>query len=118
MYPTTPAHTANLNTVVYLAVTPLPVDVDENPAQALEISQNFPNPFNGQTYVEMSLNRASNVSMEVYTITGQKVAMSDYGYKTTGLHTIAIDASQLNTGVYFYTITAGESKVTRKMIVE
>ncbi|MFA5418474.1 MAG: T9SS type A sorting domain-containing protein [Bacteroidales bacterium] len=118
MYPTEPAHPANLNTIVYLAVTPLPVDVEENHVQALEIKQNFPNPFSGKTYVEISLNKATNVSMEVYTITGQKVAMSDYGYKSSGTHTITIDANQLTTGVYFYTVTAGGSKVTRKMMVE
>ncbi|PIQ29676.1 MAG: hypothetical protein COW63_11870 [Bacteroidetes bacterium CG18_big_fil_WC_8_21_14_2_50_41_14] len=116
--PTPPSHDPVLNNMVYLEISPLPVNVTDNVAQSLEISQNFPNPFNGKTYVEVTLNEASNVSMEVYTLTGQKVAMSDYGYKTTGSHTIAIDASPLNTGVYFYTITAGESKVTRKMMVE
>jgi len=56
--------------------------------------------------------------MEVYTLTGQKVAMNDYGYKTAGSHTITIDGSQLTTGIYFYTISAGDNKVTRKMMVD
>jgi len=44
--------------------------------------------------------------------------MSDYGFKTTGSHNLAIDGSQLTTGVYFYTVIAGENKVTPKMMVD
>ena len=115
---TAPTHDPVLNNMVYLTVSPLPVNVNENVGQSLEISQNYPNPFSGKTYVEVTLNKASNVSMEVYTLTGQKVAMNDYGFKAAGSHNMAIDGSQLTTGIYFYTVTAGESKVTRKMMVE
>ncbi len=113
-----PSHDPVLNNMVYLPVTPLPVNVNENVASTLEISQNYPNPFSGQTYVQVDLNESANLSMEVYTLTGQKVAMNDYGFKTAGSHTITIDGSQLTTGIYFYTITAGDNKVTRKMMVD
>ena len=115
---TAPTHDPVLNNMVYLTVSPLPVNVNENVGQSLEISQNYPNPFNGKTYIEVTLNKASDVSMEVYTLTGQKVAMNDYGFKAAGSHNMAIDGSQLTTGIYFYTVTAGESKVTRKMMVD
>jgi hypothetical protein len=115
---TAPTHDPVLNNMVYLTVSPLPVNVNENVSQSLEISQNYPNPFNGKTYIEVTLNKASNVSMEVYTLTGQKVAMNDCGFKAADSHNIAIDGSQLTTGIYFYTVTAGESKVTRKMMVD
>ena len=113
-----PSHDPVLNNIVYLPVSPLSVNVNENTASSLEISQNYPNPFNGQTFVQVTLNESSPVSMEVYTVTGQKVAMNDYGYKTAGTHTISIDGSQLTTGIYFYTVTAGENQVTRKMMVD
>jgi hypothetical protein len=116
--PDPPQHDPVLNTIVYLPISPLPVNVEETPAQSLEISQNYPNPFSGSTYVEVTLNESSAVSMEVYTLTGQKVAMNDYGFKSVGSHTIAIDGSQLTSGIYFYTVTAGENKVTRKMMVD
>jgi hypothetical protein len=114
-----PSHDPVLNNIVYLSF-PVPrlIGVDESTLQPLEISQNFPNPFNGVTYVEVTLNKASNVSLEVYTLTGQKVIASDYGNKTTGTHTLKIDGSQLTTGVYFYIVTAGENKITHKMMVE
>ncbi|OFY47472.1 MAG: hypothetical protein A2W85_02065 [Bacteroidetes bacterium GWF2_41_31] len=115
---TSPDHPIQESKMVYLPVSPLAVDVNEVSVQSLEISQNYPNPFSGKTYIEVILNEASNVTLEVYTLTGQKVAMSDYGFKTTGSHNLTIDGSQLTTGVYFYTVTAGESKVTRKMMVD
>ncbi|PIQ34244.1 MAG: hypothetical protein COW63_04140 [Bacteroidetes bacterium CG18_big_fil_WC_8_21_14_2_50_41_14] len=116
--PDPPTHDPVLNNMVYLAVSPLPVDVTESSEQSIEISQNYPNPFNGKTYVNITINKASNVNLEVYTLTGQKVVVNEFGFKTAGSHNISIDASNLASGIYFYTVTAGESKVTRKMVVE
>jgi hypothetical protein len=87
-------------------------------ASAMEVSQNFPNPFSNETNVRISLTNGSNVSLEVYNITGQKVMVRDYGYKTAGSFTTQISADELPTGVYFYTVEAGTTKVTRKMIVQ
>ena len=82
------------------------------------VSQNFPNPFTGETYVNVSLKEGTNVSLEVYTLTGQKVSAKNYGYLNAGSHNLTISANNLPTGVYFYTVKAGDQKVTRKMIVE
>lgn len=87
-------------------------------ASTMEVSQNFPNPFSKETNVRISLTNGSNVSLEVYNITGQKVMAKDYGYKTAGNFTMQISADELPTGVYFYTVEAGTAKVTRKMIVQ
>lgn len=82
------------------------------------VSQNYPNPFTNETQIAVSLVKSSNVSLEVYNITGQKVMVKDYGYKTAGSFTTQISADELPTGVYFYTVEAGTAKVTRKMIVQ
>ncbi len=71
-----------------------------------------------ETNVRISLTNGSNVSLEIYNITGQKVMVRDYGYKTAGSFTTQISADELPTGVYFYTVEAGTTKVTRKMIVQ
>ena len=84
----------------------------------VSVSQNFPNPFTGKTYVNVSLKEGTNVSLEVYTLTGQKVSANNYGYLNTGSHNLTINANNLPTGVYFYTVKAGTQKITRKMIVE
>ncbi len=82
------------------------------------VSQNFPNPFNGTTYVNVSLKSGSSVSIDVFTLTGQKVMSKNYGYLNAGTHNLTISSDNLSTGVYFYTVNAGTNKVTRKMIVE
>lgn len=113
-----PSHDPVLNSIVVLsAPVPSLIGVNEHHVSSLEIAQNFPNPFSGQTNIEVTLNESSNVSLEVYSLTGQKVAISDFGFKTTGQHTLTLDGSQLTTGVYFYTVIAGQHKVTRKMMV-
>ncbi len=82
------------------------------------VSQNFPNPFNKESYVTVNLTKGTNLSLEVYTLTGQRVVAKDYGYTTNGTHTLTINAANLSSGIYFYTVTAGENKVTKKMLVE
>jgi len=82
------------------------------------VSQNFPNPFNNETYVTVNLEEGSSLSLDVFTLTGQMVSSKQYGYKSNGSHTLTINGADLTAGVYFYTITAGENKVTHKMIVE
>jgi len=114
----TDGHPVVLNNMVYLPVSPLAVDVEENLAQSFEVSQNYPNPVNGQTYFTVTLNEGADLSLQVYSLTGQIVNTVDYGYKTAGTHTLTINASDLASGVYFYTVSTVANKVTRKMIVQ
>ena len=94
--------------------------VNENIASAdlFKVSQNYPNPVSGQTYFTVSLDEGTNLNLEVYSLTGQVVSVKDLGYKSTGTHTVTIDATDLSAGVYFYTVSAGTNKVTHKMIVQ
>jgi hypothetical protein len=68
--------------------------------------------------VYVNLRQASELSLEVTNIMGQVVYRTEAGYAAAGLNKLAIDGSSLSNGVYFYTVTAGETKVTKKMIVE
>ncbi|MDD4373730.1 MAG: T9SS type A sorting domain-containing protein [Bacteroidales bacterium] len=88
-------------------------------AAQMEVSQNFPNPFNKETNVTVNLTQGSELNLSVYNITGQKVSERNYGYKPAGSQiTMTISGDELPTGVYFYTVEAGSQKVTRKMIVQ
>ncbi len=89
-----------------------------NNVNVASVSQNFPNPFTGKTYVTVSLKQGNDVSLGVYTLTGQKVSGKNYGYLTAGSHNLTISSNNLSKGVYFYTVKAGEQKVTHKMIVQ
>jgi len=82
------------------------------------VSQNRPNPFNGNTNIDVRLTQASDVVIEVMNITGQKVMVLNNGRLSAGNHTFQINGSNLSAGVYFYTVHAGNSSVTKKMIVQ
>jgi hypothetical protein len=84
----------------------------------IDVAQNQPNPFSTSSTVYVNLRQASELSLEVTNIMGQVVYRTEAGYAAAGLNKLSIDGSSLSNGVYFYTVTAGETKVTKKMIVE
>ncbi len=93
--------------------------VKPNQEVVAEVSGNYPNPFSGMTQFDITLKKTMPVSLTVSTVTGQKVFSQNYGLIAAGKkETLQIDASNLKSGVYIYTITAGESKSSHKMIVK
>jgi tetratricopeptide (TPR) repeat protein len=78
------------------------------------LEQNYPNPFNPVTTISYSLPVDSKVRLVVYNSLGQEVAvLADY-VKTAGKHNLVFNASNLSSGVYFYSITAKSLDGTRK----
>ena len=94
--------------------------VNDKPAisKGFEVSQNYPNPVSDQTYFTVTLSQGADINVQITSITGQIVQATDYGYKAAGTHTLTINAARLIPGVYFYTVSTGTNKVTRKMIVQ
>lgn len=84
---------------------------------AYRLEQNYPNPFNPSTRIVYSLPAASDVSLNVYNTLGQKVATLVNGYKTAGSYEVDFVADRLSSGVYYYTLEAGQFKATKKMAV-
>jgi hypothetical protein len=101
---------------VSVLLTATNVGIEETKA-LVNVNQNRPNPFSGSTTIDYSLNKAENVVLDIYNVAGAKVMQINEGAKTTGQHTITLDGSQLDAGVYYYTLTAGDNQVTKKMIV-
>ena len=80
--------------------------------------QNYPNPFNPMTKIRFSLPAAQLVSLKVFDLTGRELATLLHERKAAGSHEIAFDASRVSaSGVYFYQLSAGGFKQTRKMIL-
>ena len=84
----------------------------------IEVSQNYPNPFSTYSTITVKLEKAADLSIEIFNITGQKVYDVSNGQSAAGTHNITIDAKSFSAGVYFYTVHAGEKSITKKMIVE
>ncbi|MDA3837760.1 MAG: T9SS type A sorting domain-containing protein [Candidatus Delongbacteria bacterium] len=79
--------------------------------------QNYPNPFNPTTEIKFALSTASDVKLNVYNINGQIVSELVNGNKEAGIHTVNFDASNYNSGMYFYTLEANGMSITKKMIL-
>jgi hypothetical protein len=98
---------------------PLLVGIGDVPAavSSFEVSQNQPNPFTGTTTIEISSRTVAPVLVEVTNIMGQRVYTMNAG-TINGTKRVPLDASNLDAGVYFYTVTIGNERVSKKMIVE
>lgn len=93
-------------------------NVENVTATKFSVSQNTPNPSLVSTSIEYQLSTASKVNLKVVDLTGRIVIEMNEGNKSVGTHAIEINTSRLTKGVYFYTLTAGNEKISKKMIVE
>ncbi len=82
-----------------------------------ELSQNYPNPFNPSTTISFTVPENVDVKLDVYNTIGQKVTTLVNSVKEAGKYDVKFDASELTSGIYFYVITAGDFKATRKMML-
>ncbi len=81
------------------------------------LEQNYPNPFNPSTVISYNLPKASNVTLEIFNILGQKVATLVQGFKHAGAYKAEWNAGNLASGFYFYRLKAGVFVKTKKMIL-
>ena len=81
------------------------------------ISDNFPNPFSGETQINFSVNHRKHVKVEVYDTIGRKIqTLTDQEYGA-GFHSVNFDGSGLASGIYFYRIITDEAVITHKMLL-
>lgn len=83
----------------------------------VELRQNYPNPFNPTTNIQFTLDQTADVTLEVFNITGQKVATLISGTLNAGSHQQAFDASGLSSGLYIYRLQTPGQSFTRQMIL-
>ena len=91
--------------------------IEQAQNSGLSVSQNQPNPFSGTTLVNYTLDKAANITIDVYNVAGAKVMSIGQGTQAAGSHSVQIDASDLQAGIYYYTISADNYSVTKKMVV-
>jgi len=81
------------------------------------LSQNFPNPFNPSTNISFTLTRSTFVTLKIYNVLGNEITTLVNEVIPGGNHQIEFDASGLSSGVYLYSITAGDFVETKKMVL-
>jgi len=82
-----------------------------------ELIQNFPNPFNPSTEIKYALKEDGFVTIKVYDVLGKVVATLVNENKQAGFYKVSFDASNLSSGVYFYTIKTNDFIDRKKMIL-
>lgn len=91
--------------------------VDREPPELPQLSQNFPNPFNPVTTIEFGLPEDAFVTLDVYNVTGQRVATLISEQRDIGWHFVTFDGTNLASGVYIYRLRANDRQVIRKMLL-
>jgi hypothetical protein len=81
------------------------------------VSQNVPNPFSEQTQFNISLTKASSVTLKVTNLLGQEVYRETVNY-SAGNHPYTFSQGGLSAGVYHFGVLVDGHQITRKMIVE
>lgn len=92
-------------------------DDPETLPEEYALFQNYPNPFNPITTINYQLPEPGVVNLKVYDIVGQEVSTLVESYRPAGLHIVRFDASNLNSGIYFYKLRAGDKMFLRKMLL-
>lgn len=87
-----------------------------------QLLQNYPNPFNPETWIPISLATKTDFSLSIHDEKGHIVAFKEYGTHSEGKHILYWDGrntsnEKVASGIYFYTIKAGDFKATRKMVI-
>lgn len=85
--------------------------------QGFKLGQNDPNPFRTDTTISYNLPEARNVTLAVYTLTGQKVITLVSERQEAGNYEVTWDGSGLATGSYMYRLEAGSVTETRKALL-
>ena len=91
------------------------------------LHRNYPNPFNPETWIPYQLAESAEVTLTIYDINGQLVRRLAVGHQAAGMYRSRSRAvywdgrNQLGesvaSGLYFYTLTAGEFTATRRMLI-
>jgi hypothetical protein len=91
------------------------------------VLQNFPNPFNPETWIPFELSKDANVNIEIYDMTGRLVRKIDLGYCPAGSYVDRSAAAYWNgrnfsgervaSGTYFYRLVTGKRSAVRRMLI-
>jgi len=102
---------------------PIDTKVDDEVAavNTFQLQQNYPNPFNPSTTIMYSLAKDTRVTLEVYSVLGQKITTLIDQNQTAGQHSVSWNGTDakgtsVTSGIYVYKINAGDFVKVRRMI--
>ncbi|MGA2623781.1 MAG: T9SS type A sorting domain-containing protein, partial [Bacteroidota bacterium] len=81
------------------------------------LQQNYPNPFNPATTIKYGIPLQSFVTLKLYNMLGQEVAVLVNGEQHAGYYSVNFNANALASGLYFYRLQTGAFSATKKMML-
>lgn len=84
---------------------------------AFELKQNYPNPYNSYTRINYYLKSPMDIILKIIDVTGREVYREMSRNQKGGSHFIIFNASDLSSGIYYYTLQSEEFLETKKMIL-
>ena len=94
---------------------PVSIQDPEESVAGFRLHAAYPNPFNPSATIRFELAETATARLEVYSVTGKRVATLVDDRLPAGVHSVDFDASALASGVYMYRLSAGGTVITRKM---
>ncbi len=91
-------------------------DKNNFPAE-FTLDQNYPNPFNATTKIQYRLNKAVKIELNIFNLTGEKVAILFNGKQDKGIHTLTFNAENLSSGIYIYQLKSEGRSIAKKMLL-
>ena len=133
----------NIQNIVSLEATPSAITVELPPEpfsaapmetfriatapETTTLLANYPNPFNPETWIPYQLAEPTEVSLHIYAVNGRLVRVLAFGHQLAGIYKSQSRAAHWDgrnevgepvaSGVYFYTLTAGDFTATRKLLI-
>jgi hypothetical protein len=108
--------TISYDTFMVDAASALVTALDQAPL-SYQLNDNYPNPFNPSTIIAFSIAQNEFVEINIFNATGQKVSTLLSKNLAAGSHQVQFDGGKLASGIYYYTIQAGDFRQTKKMVL-
>ena len=89
----------------------------KNNNNTFSVGANIPNPANGSTSINYSLDKNSTVAVSVTDISGKVIFTDNLNNVSAGHHLYNLNTSSFTSGMYFYSFVVNGQKVTRKFVV-
>ncbi len=104
---------------VFFGVTTAPISITQisSVIKEFNLSQNYPNPFNPNTKINFSIPNGEHVSLRVYNMLGREVKVLVNEVLTPGEYEADFNAKGLSSGMYYYSLRAGEYVDVKKMVL-
>ncbi len=89
----------------------------DEPVESFQLLSNYPNPFNASTRIHYRIEETAHVTLMVFDLLGNQIAMPVNEVHTSGTYSVVFDAKSLASGIYYYRLTTGQHSAVSKMLL-